>query len=76
MAEDYQAPEAPVQQEGKKKSNTALIVIIIVVVALLLCCCLFVVVGPMLGISGLSLLGPQIGDTFSNIIEQMGTPAP
>jgi hypothetical protein len=73
MTEDYSTPEAPAQ----KKDNTKLIIIIIVVVVvLLLCCCLFAVLGPMLGISGLSLLGPEIGNTFSNIIEELGTPVP
>lgn len=71
MAESYSTPEAPAQQ---KKDNTKLIIIIIVVViALLLCCCAVVIVGP---IFGLNLLGPTIGSTFSNIIEQLGTPAP
>jgi flagellar basal body-associated protein FliL len=73
MTEGYPTPEAPVQEEGKKKSNTTLIVIIIVVVALLLCCCVLVVVGPMFG---LTLLGPEIGNVFSDIVETLEAPVP
>ncbi|MDY7040567.1 MAG: hypothetical protein SVX38_06875 [Chloroflexota bacterium] len=70
MAESYPTPEAPVQE---KKSNRTLIIIIIVVVALLLCCCVVVFVGP---IFGLTLLGPEVGGVFSDVIEQLGTPVP
>ena len=75
MTESYPTPEAPVQEE-EKKSNTVLIIIIIVVVALLLCCCALVILGPIFGISSLTLLGPEIGDVFSDVIEGIMTPAP
>ena len=68
MTEDYYAP--PVEE---KKSNTTLIIIIVAVVVLIVlcCCCVF----------GLwlfpTLLGPSVGNVFSNIIEGLEmTPVP
>jgi len=69
MAEDYSPSGAPAQ----KKSNTTLIIIIVVVVVLLLCCCVFLCISP---IFGLNLLGPEIGNVFSDVLEGIMTPAP
>jgi hypothetical protein len=67
VTEDYYAE--PMEE---KKSNTTLIIIIVVVVLILLCCCC--VVGFLLVPS---LLGPAVGNVFSNVIEEMGvTPVP
>ena len=73
MTESYPTPEVPAQPEEKRKSNTTLIIIIVVVVVLLLCCCVLLCVGPMFG---LNLLGPEIGNTFSDIMKGIMTPAP
>ena len=65
MTEDYYAPLGE-----EKKSNTTLIIIIVVVVVLIvLCCCC--VLGTVL------LLGPAVGNVFSNVIEGIEmTPMP
>ena len=61
-----EAPEMPVMSESempKKKTNVWLIVIIVLVV---LCCCC--VIG---GFISYRMLGPQIGDVFSEITNQI-----
>ncbi|MCD6553423.1 MAG: hypothetical protein DRI52_11990 [Chloroflexi bacterium] len=73
MTESYPTPETPAQPEGKKSNTTLIIVIVVIVVALLLCCCVLLCVGPMFG---LNLLGPEIGNTFSDIMKGIMTPAP
>ncbi|MCR4408534.1 MAG: hypothetical protein NUW24_16705 [Anaerolineae bacterium] len=68
MAESYQAPETP----APKKSNIALIIIVVAVVLVLLCCCILAII-----ITILRLLGPEIGNVFSGIIESIElTPVP
>jgi len=67
VTEDYYAE--PMEE---KKSNTTLIIIIIVVVVLIVlcCCCVLALLVP-------SLLGPSVGNVFSNIIEELEmTPMP
>jgi flagellar basal body-associated protein FliL len=67
VTEDYYAE--PMEE---KKSNTTLIIIIIVVVVLIVlcCCCVLTLLVP-------SLLGPSVGNVFSNIIEELEmTPMP
>ena len=62
MEDTYVAPEATPEP---KKDNTLLIVIAVVVGLILLCCCClaaFFFLGPL-------LLGPEIGNVFSNVIE-------
>ncbi len=59
---DYPTTQPPQQ------SNTTRNIIIIVVVVLVLCCCCSLV--------SLVLLGPTVGNVFSNIILNMGTPTP
>lgn len=64
MTEDYFA-----EPTEEKKSNTALIIIIVVVLVLIVlcCCCVFGVwLVP-------TLLGPSVGNVFSNIIEGLET---
>jgi flagellar basal body-associated protein FliL len=67
VTEDYYAE--PMEE---KKSNTTLIIIIIVVVVLIVlcCCCVLTLLVP-------TLLGPSVGNVFSNIIEELEmTPMP
>jgi len=70
MEGTYIAPEAAPEP---KKDNTLLIVIAVVVGLILICCCClaaFFFLGPL-------LLGPEIGNVFSNIIESLEvTPMP
>ncbi len=70
MASDFGAAVEPA--EPKKTKPWVTIVIIIAVVLVLLCCCvLFVIFGlPAL----LALLGPNIGNVFSGISENLMTP--
>jgi small neutral amino acid transporter SnatA (MarC family) len=68
VTEDYY--EAPVEE---KKSNTTLIIIIVVVVILVVLCCCCVLATTLVP----SILGPSVGNVFSNIIEEMEmTPMP
>ncbi len=60
--QDYPTTEPPQQS-----NTTRNIIIIVVVVILLCCCCTFV---------SLFLLGPTVGNVFSNIILNLGTPTP
>jgi hypothetical protein len=53
----------PAEAEGEKKSNTALIIGIVVAVVVVLCLL------PMCVILILALLGPAVGNVFSNIVE-------
>jgi flagellar basal body-associated protein FliL len=61
------------QPQPTQQSNTTRNIIIAVVVVVLLCCCClaaFFLLGP-------ALLGPSIGNVFSNIIQNLElTPAP
>ena len=68
MAEEFEYSQA---EEPQKKTNPWVIVLIIL--AVLLCCCILMLfVIPTI----LALLGPSVGDVFSNIIEEIGTPVP
>jgi hypothetical protein len=53
----------PAEAEGEKKSNTTLIIGIVVAVVVVLCLL------PMCVILILALLGPAVGNVFSNIVE-------
>ncbi|MFQ5613281.1 MAG: hypothetical protein ACE5H9_14230 [Anaerolineae bacterium] len=57
--------------EGESNNTTRNVIIAIVVIIALCCCCLLLLtfVGP-------ALLGPTVGDVFSNIIEELSTPMP
>lgn len=57
--------------ENGANNTTRNIIIAVVVVVFLCCCCLL-----LLGVVGPALLGPAIGNVFSNIIEELGTPMP
>ncbi len=60
------------EQEPAAPNNTTRNIIIAVVVIVVLCCCLLaalIFVGPL-------LLGPTVGNVFSNIIEGLETPIP
>lgn len=59
--------ETQAQDQGAKKNNT--MIIIGVVVAVLLCLCIVCFVG-------MFLLGPAVGNVFSNVIENLVTPTP
>jgi flagellar basal body-associated protein FliL len=68
VTEDYYAEP----MEEKKSNKTLIIIIVVVVVLIVLCCCcvLGVLLVP-------SLLGPSVGNVFSNIIEELEmTPMP
>jgi len=69
MEESY----VPSEAVPPKKDNTLLIVIAVIAGLFLLCCCCvaaFVFLGPV-------ILGPSIGNVFSNIIEGLEiTPMP
>lgn len=70
MADTYVSPGATSEP---KKDNTLLIVIAVVVGLILLCCCCvlaFIFLGPL-------ILGPSIGNVFSNIVNNLAiTPTP
>jgi len=68
VTEDYYAEP----MEEKKSNKTLIIIIVVVVVLILLCCCC------VLGLWLVpSLLGPSVGNVFSNIIEELEmTPMP
>lgn len=69
MEGSYVTPEAA----PPKKDNTLLIVIAVIAGLILLCCCCiaaFFIIGP-------TILGPAVGNVFSNIIEGLEmTPMP
>jgi lipoprotein signal peptidase len=68
VTEDYYAE--PMEE---KKSNTTLIIIIIAVVVLIVLCCCCVLAFWVIPL----LLGPSIGNVFSNVIEGIEvTPIP
>jgi hypothetical protein len=68
VTEDYYA-----EPTEEKKSNTTLIIIIVAVVVLVVLCCCCVLAFWLIPL----LLGPAIGNTFSNIIEGLEmTPMP
>ncbi len=69
MEESY----VPSEAVPPKKDNTLLIVIAVIVGLFLLCCCCFAA----LFIFVPGVLGPSIGNVFSNIVEGLGvTPMP
>lgn len=53
------------------QNNTLRYIIIGVIVVVFLCCCCAAAL-----YGGLLLMGPEIGDVFSNIIEELGAPTP
>jgi hypothetical protein len=67
--EEIMYESTPVQAPAKKKLPVWAIILIILGV-LLLCTCLCVLLFPAI----LAMMGPSIGNVFSNIIEQMPTP--
>jgi hypothetical protein len=60
--DEYYEPE-------RKKGMSGWVIALIVVLALIVICCLCACVGMLLA-------GPAIGNTFSTIIEEIGTPLP
>ena len=58
-------------EQPAQNNTTRNIIIAVVVVVLLCCCCLLalIFVGPL-------ILGPTVGNVFSNIIEELVTPVP
>jgi small neutral amino acid transporter SnatA (MarC family) len=70
MSDQYSSPVPPTETPVKKK-NPWIIVLIIVVVLLVICCICALLVPTIL-----ALLGPSVGNVFSNIIEGLGTPTP
>jgi len=58
-------------QEPSQSNTTRNIIIALVVVVVLCCCCLIAVYGSLL------LMGPTVGNVFSNIVEGLeSTPVP
>jgi Flp pilus assembly pilin Flp len=70
MSQEIPATPVP-SAEPEKKSNTGKVILIIVAILLVICCLCAVVI-----LAVPSLLGPSIGNVFSNIIEGLGTPMP
>ena len=66
--------EAPVEggSEGGGFPRWAIILIVVVVGLILLACCAIFILPALL----LPLLGPDIGNVFSNIVEELETPQP
>jgi flagellar basal body-associated protein FliL len=71
MSNQYSPPVLPDEQPAKKKSPwiTVLIIVVVLIVLCCLCVIVFSVVGP-------ALLGPNIGNVFSNIMQSITTPTP
>lgn len=67
MSDQFSSPVLPDETPAKKRSPW--ITVIIIVVVLIVLCCLCVIVST-------ALLGPNIGNVFSNIQEGLMTPAP
>lgn len=60
------------EYQQPSQNNTTRNIIIAVVVVIVLCCCCFIAV-----FGALSLMGPAVGEVFSNIIEGLDvTPVP
>jgi small neutral amino acid transporter SnatA (MarC family) len=70
MAEELANVSRPDESPGKKTNPWVIVAIIVVV--LLCCCVILVLVIPVI----LTLLGPSVGNVFSNIIQEIGTPMP
>jgi hypothetical protein len=70
MSDQFSSPNLPAEQP--KKKNPWITVLIIVVVLIVVCCLCVIVVTVLVP----SLLGPSVGNVFSNIIEGLVTPTP
>jgi len=57
-------------QEPAQSNTTRNIIIAVVAIIVVCCCCLIAVYGGML------LVGPSVGNVFSNIVEGLVTPVP
>jgi len=68
MAEDYNAASPA----GESKSVSPWVVIAIII-GVMVCCCIIIFV--MITVAS-ALLGPSVGNVFSNIIEEIATPVP
>jgi hypothetical protein len=61
-----------VEYQEPKQNNTTRNIIIAVAVVIFLCCCCIIAIG-----AGLSLMGPAVGNVFSNVIQELEvTPLP
>ncbi|MEW6716079.1 MAG: hypothetical protein AB1345_01045 [Chloroflexota bacterium] len=57
---------------GEGKSKTWVIVLVVVLAVLFICCLCILLIA--FGIP--AILGPAVGEVFSNIIQELGTPIP
>ncbi len=65
----YQEPVYDEQYEEPKKGMSGWLIALLIILALIVVCCLCVCASSL-------LLGPAVGNTFSVIIEEVGTPLP
>ena len=70
MSDQYLPPVLPDEKPAKKKNPW--ITILIIVVVLIVLCCICALLVPAI----LALLGPSVGNVFSNIQEGLMTPVP
>jgi hypothetical protein len=70
MSDQFSSPVLPNETPAKKK-NPWITVLIIVIVLIVLCCICALLVPTIL-----ALLGPSVGNVFSNILEGLVTPTP
>jgi len=71
MTDQFSSPVPPNELPAKKR-NPWIIVLIIVLVLIVLCCLCVLVITVLVP----ALLGPSVGNVFSNIMEGLGTPTP
>jgi hypothetical protein len=57
-------------QEPAQSNTTRNIIIAVVAIVVVCCCCLIAIYG------GILLVGPSVGNVFSNIVEGLVTPVP
>jgi len=69
MSDQFSSPNLPAEQPKKK---SPWITVLIIVVVLIVVCCICALFVPTI----LALLGPSVGNVFSNIIEGLVTPTP
>jgi hypothetical protein len=70
MSDEYLEPITPEVVEEPKDSTKIILVVVLIVVVLCICLCLCIFVGMPV------LLGPTMGEVFSEIEYQMLTPMP
>jgi hypothetical protein len=62
----------PETEQPPKKKLSGWVIALIVLGVVIVCACLIVLLIPVV----LALLGPSVGNVFSNVINNLGTPTP